>query len=168
MKEQILELIHKELENVGGENIFHYCNTGSWYTEDYYSPHKKSNFNVKTNCDGSEKIEVELLNFTLEFEDGEPSIRIQTIRNYQLEEVPYKTKWFGFKKFLSIITTYKFTTKITCGHIEFELSNEETDELLKLTKESYAKYLSLKDKARDKEVSKKIKKRLKKYENKIR
>jgi hypothetical protein len=34
-----------------------------------------------------------------------------------------------------------------------------------LTKESYSKYLSLKDKARDKEVSKKIKKRLKKYEN---
>ena len=164
MKEQILKLIHKELENVGGESIFHDCTTG-WYSEDYYSPHKKSNFNVKTNFDDTETISVEYLNFTLKFEDGEPSIRIKTIHNYQSEEVLYKTKWFGFKKFTSIITTHKFTTKITCGHLEFELSNEETDELLKLTKESYAKYLSLKEKAKDKEVSKKIKKRLKKYES---
>jgi hypothetical protein len=36
--------------------------------------------------------------------------------------------------------------------------------LVKLTKESYEKYLTLKDVVKDKEVSKKIKKRLKKYE----
>jgi hypothetical protein len=66
---------------------------------------------------------------------------------------------------VSIITSYIFTTKITCGHISFDLSDDENAELIKLTKESYSKYLSLKDKARDKEVSKKIKKRLKKYEN---
>ena len=60
---------------------------------------------------------------------------------------------------------YTFTTKITCGHISFDLSDDENVELIKLTKESYSKYLSLKDKVRDKEVSKKIKKRLKKYES---
>lgn len=168
MKEKILELIHKELENVGGDNIFHDCyNPRTWHCGDYLSPHKKNTLEIKSNCDGRETIDVDLLDFALKFEDGEPSIKICTITNYTVKLEPYKTKYFGFKKFASIITSYIFTTKITCGHISFDLSDDENAELIKLTKESYSKYLSLKDKARDKEVSKKIKKRLKKYQNKL-
>jgi hypothetical protein len=163
MKEKILELIHKELENVGGDNIFHDCGY-SWYDG---PPYKKNTLEIKSNCDSKETIDVDLLDFALKFEDGEPSIKIYTITNYTTKLEPYKTKYFGFKKFTSIITSYIFTTKITCGHISFDLSDDENAELIKLTKESYSKYLSLKDKARNKEVSKKIKKRLKKYQNKL-
>lgn len=164
MKEQILKLIHKELENVGGENIFHDCyQSYTFYTEDYYSPHKKKSLEIKSNCDVTEKIDVDMLDFTLKFEDGEPNIKIYTKWDYNGKLEPYKTKYFGFKKFTSVITTYKFTTKVICGHIMFDLSDEETVELLVLTKQSYEKYLSLRDLEKDKKVAKKIKKRLKKY-----
>ena len=164
MKEQILKLIHKELENVGGENIFHDCyNPRTWHCGNYYSPYKQTNLEIKSNCDGNERIDVVKLDFTLKFEDGEPNIKVYTNWDYSVKLEPYKTKYFGFKKFESTITTYKFTTKVICGHIMFDLSDEETVELLKLTKESYTKYLSLRDKAKDEKVSKKIKKRLEKY-----
>ena len=166
MKEKILELIHKELKNVGGENIFHYC-SNHWGWSNYGPPFKEENLVIKQNCDTSEQIKLEVLEFTLKFEDGEPSIRVYTQWDYSSVDEIYKTKYFGLKKFWSRVTTYKFTTKITCGHILFDLSDEESVELLKLTKESYAKYISLKDEVRDKEVSKKIKKRLKKYQNKL-
>lgn len=162
MREKILELIHKELENVGGENIFHDCYNGIHYL--HPNPIRPSRFRVKLNCDTNEYITPDLLDFALKFEDGEPSIRIYTMWDYKSTNKIYKTKYFGLQKFWETNTEYTFTTKITCGHISFDLSNEENDELVKLTKQSYEKYLSLKDKVKDKEVSKKIKKRLKKYE----
>lgn len=163
MREKILELIHKELENVGGENIFHDCYNGVHYLTP--NPIRPSRFRVKLNCDTDEYITPDLLDFALKFEDGEPSIRIYTMWDYKSTNKIYKTKYFGLQKFWETNAEYTFTTKITCGHISFDLSNEENDELVKLTKQSYEKYLSLKDKIKDKEVSKKIKKRLKKYEN---
>lgn len=161
MKEQILELIHKELENVGGENIFHNC----YYYN--HTPYITRRFKVKENDDTSTYISPDIMEFTLKFEDGEPDIRVYTQWDYSSVDEIYKTKYFGLKKFWSKVTTYKFTTKVTCGHISFDLSDKESDELLELTKKSYKKFLSLKDETRDKEVSKKIKKRLKKYQNKL-
>jgi hypothetical protein len=161
MKEKILELIHKELENVGGENIFHNC----YYYN--HTPYITKRFKVKENDDTSTHISPDIMEFTLKFDDGEPDIRVYTQWDYSSADEIYKTKYFGLKKFWSKVTTYKFTTKVICGHISFDLSDEESVDLLKLTKESYAKYNSLKDEVRDKEVFKKIKKRLKKYQNKL-
>jgi hypothetical protein len=159
MKEKILELIHKELENVGGENIFHNC----YYYN--HTPYITKRFKVKENDDTSTHISPDIMEFTLKFEDGEPDIRVYTQWDYSSVDEIYKTKYFGLKKFWSKVTTYKFTTKVICGHISFDLSDEESVELLKLTKESYAKYNSLKDALKDKIVLKKIKKRLKKHGN---
>ena len=159
MKEKILELIHKELENVGGENIFHNC----YYYN--HTPYITKRFKVKENDDTSTHISPDIMEFTLKFEDGEPDIRVYTQWDYSSVDEIYKTKYFGLKKFWSKVTTYKFTTKVICGHISFDLSDEESVDLLKLTKESYAKYNSLKDALKDKIVLKKIKKRLKKHGN---
>ena len=166
MKEKILELIHKELENVGGENIFHNCNN-PWGWTNYGAPFKVVNLTTKHNCDTSEQMKPEVLEFTLNFEDGEPSIRVYTKWDYNCIDELYKTKYFGLKKFWTTVTTYTFTTKVSCGHISFDLSDEESVELLKLTKESYSKHCSLRDELKDKVISKKIKKRLKKYQNKL-
>ncbi len=166
MKEKILELIHKELENVGGENIFHNCGYTSWGWYDG-PPFKVVNLTTKHNCDTSEQIKPEVLEFTLNFEDGEPSIRVHTRWDYNCIDELYKTKYFGLKKFWTTVTTYKFTTKVSCGHILFDLSDEESVNLLELTKESYSKHCSLRDESKDKVISKKIKKRLKKYQNKL-
>ena len=169
MKEKILELIHKELKNVGGENIFHNCYFANHiYCGGYSpSPYVTKRFKVKENYDKSEHISPDIMEFTLKFEDGEPDIRVYTQWDYSSADEIYKTKYFGLKKFWTTVTTYRFITKVICGHILFDLSDEESIELLKLTKESYSKYKLLKDEVRDKEVSKKIKKRLKKYQNKL-
>jgi hypothetical protein len=167
MKEKILELIHKELKNVGGENIFHNCYFANHiYCGGYSpSPYVTKRFKVKENDDTSTHISPDIMEFTLKFEDGEPDIRVYTQWDYSSADEIYKTKYFGLKKFWTTVTTYRFITKVICGHILFDLSDEESVDLLKLTKESYAKYNSLKDAANDKIVLKKIKKRLKKHGN---
>ena len=166
MKEQILELIRKELENVGGKKIFHQGPYTIYYLEDY-SPVRKLNLESKVNCNTREIVKPEVLDFSLKFEDGEPDIMVHTTWKEHENKRLYKTKYFGLQKFWEYTYTFTFTTKVSCGHICYELSEEENDELLKLTKESYEKYLSLKETMDDKEVSKKIKKRLKKYKNKL-
>jgi hypothetical protein len=166
MKEQILELIHKELENVDGKKIFHQGPYTIYYLEDY-SPVRTLNLESKVNCDTRETIKPEVLDFCLRFEDGEPDIMVYTTWKEHENKRLYKTKYFGLRKFWEYTYTYNFITKVTCGHISYQLSENENDELLKLTKKSYEKYLSLKESIKDKEVSKKIKKRLKKYKNKL-
>ena len=161
MKEKILELIHKELKNVTGENIFKdTSNIESWHCS---TPYQELNLAVKINCDASEYINPEVLGFSLKFEDGEPNIIIWHERDYTSNLTLYKTKYFGFSKFWQNNITYTITTKVNCGHISFDLSDDETAELLKLTKESYAKYLSLKDELKDKKVLDKLNLRLEKY-----
>lgn len=162
MKEKILELIHKELENIGGVNIFHDSYTpGNFFN---YGPIREGRFCVKRNCDVVEYIRPDILDFTLKFEDGEPSIVIYTTHSFTSTETLYKTKYFGLRKFLETNSEYTFKTIVTCGHISFDLSNEENDELIELTKKSYSKYLSLKNENEDKRVLDKLNKRLKKYE----
>jgi hypothetical protein len=162
MREKILELIHKELENVGGENIFHECYQAAYYS--YPNPIRQARYLVKDNCDTNDYITPDLLCFTLKFEDGEPSIRVYSDFEYESTSKLYKKKYIGIKKFWETNTSYKFITKITCGHISFDLSDEENDELLKLTKVSYEKYLSLMNGVKDKKVLDKLNKRLEKYE----
>jgi hypothetical protein len=161
MREKILELIQKELENVGGENIFHECYQSAYYS--YPNPIKQGRYLIKDNCDITQYIIPDLLCFTLKFEDGEPSIRVYSYSESESTSKLYKTKYIGIKKFWETNTSYKFITKITCGHISFDLSDEENNELLKLTKVSYEKYLSLMNEVKDKKVLDKLNKRLEKY-----
>lgn len=164
MKEKILELIHKELENVGSENIFHnithrYIDYWSWVD----TPYRECLLESKTNCDEVKSIYGELLHFTLKFPDGDPDINIFTDYKSTPSTELYKTKYFGFKKLYTTITKFTYTTKVKCGHVDFELTEEQSAELLKLTKEAHAKYLILKDEAMNREIAKKINKRLKEH-----
>lgn len=164
MKEKILELIYKEIENVGSENIFHDCYYSSYYNQN--TPYCEKTLVYKSNCDGYVNSSCEQPSFTLKFEDGEPNILVYNNYTYTTSTEVYKTKYFGFKKLYTTINTYTYTTKVVCGHIRFDLTDEQSAELMRLTKEAYTKHLALNDAEADKKIARKINNRLKKHKNK--
>ena len=105
--------------------------------------------------------DIELLSTAIVFEDGEPDILITTItesteniqkaitRNFWGRNYSYKTTY-----------TYKIIVHINCGHISFNLSQQESLDLLTATKLAYDKSLLLKKIYDDKVLDDKLNLRL--------
>ena len=162
IRNKIMQLIVDRLENITGEPTFHgLAQNNCWSRTPVYTISKTHIFN----CDKSEYIgELKCMKYTLEFEDGEPSIQIYTHRGDSSTEEPYKTVWKWFRKKQHVTTTriYSVKTRIGCGHMQFYLTNEEHDFLADLTEKAYEKHLSLAEAFKDDELMVKLNKRLEK------
>lgn len=160
LRAKIIQLIHKELEEVQGENIF--IDLGYNFRE--MCPFYEVNVVKKGNIDEQVIDKPDAIRFALKFKDGEPDIQIYTYFNFTYREEPYKKvwSWRGRKQLFTKFTEYTVTTEITCGHILFNLTEEEHQDLINRTKASWNKYQSLKDIALDNKVLDKINMRLKK------
>lgn len=160
MKDKILKLIYAELKATNGETKFH-SNNQNWFgpIKPYYGYSLVTERN-DTNSNKSE--EFDYLNYVLKFEDGEPDIIIVTrVKDFtEKKKLIYKSFW-GQKRYKTIIS-HVIKTNVTCGHVFFELTDEEASELFEETKYAYKKYLSLKDGAADKALNDKLDLRLKK------
>ena len=116
MKEQILKLIHKELENVGGENIFHDCyNPRTWHCGDYLSPYKKNSIEIKSNCErGSYYV------------SGYPVCdQIDTVDEFKVTDVEKHNLEYG--SYLEIVIDAYYDSifpYVNLEHLEWELSQE--------------------------------------------
>lgn len=166
IEKKILSLIHKELENIGGENIFHNTTDGFWFPT---SPLTERPFVTKRNDDEIESCKHEFIRFTLKFEDGEPDISIYTQANIKEEKREfYRYKWyiypFGGKRLYTDYTNYEFKTNVRCGNVSFNLTHYEHLELVEKTRIAYDRFLSLKSDAENKRLSDKIDLRLSKHQ----
>ncbi len=160
IRSKIIELITSRLVNVTGEPTFHaLSHNHCWNLKPVYPISKTHIYN----CDKSEHLgELKCMQYTLVFEDGEPSIQIYTYRAESSTEEPYKTVWKWFRKKQHVTTTriYGVKTRIGCGHIQFHLTNEEHDFLVDLSEKAYEKHLSLVQAFKDDELMVKLDSRL--------
>lgn len=194
IKDKILKLVYKQLEEVDGSTTFHNTNGFynipfdsislciekneaydynwlGWYkgkgdNKQYWSPsgsYQKDDKLIKVSClPFSKKSEYfDRLSNMIIFEDGEPSINITTrvVENSNVEKTIAKKFW-GKNYSYKTTYTYKFIVNISCGHINFDLSEQEGLDLLTLTKAAYDKSLSLKQSYDDKVLDDKLNLRL--------
>jgi hypothetical protein len=110
---------------------------------------------------------VSMLNYRLIFEDGEPSIIIQSNVKSIVEKETVVKNWIGWEK--DVVTHYKneVSTNITCGHISFTLTRDEHQALIKKTQEVNQKNEQLARELQDRTIAEKINRRLQGNLNKI-
>jgi hypothetical protein len=192
MKDKILKLIYKKLDEVDGSTKFYNChkyevirpfelsifdveknedyqyNWLGFYRGDtqYWSPsgsYRKEDKLIKVNLLSVDRKyeDIELLSNTIVFEDGEPDIRISTMpeRTENIQKAITKNFW-GRNYSYKTTYTYKFIVHINCGHISFNLSEQESIDLLTATKTAYDRSLSLKSSYDDKVLDDKLNLRL--------
>jgi hypothetical protein len=198
MRDKILKLIYKKLDEVDGSTKFYssrnvlnvyrevllpfYTTTlpverneaysYNWlglYPSDtyhYWSPsgsYKKEDKLIKVNrlpCDIKSE-EFDLIDNKIIFEDGEPDIIIYSAYNrYEDVEKTITKNFWGRNYSYKTTITYKFIVNISCGHINFNLSEQEGVDLLNATKAAYQKTLSLKQSYDDKVLDDKLNLRL--------
>jgi hypothetical protein len=135
MRNKILELIYKRLEKPT-----HFTTFNQW------SPFTSEWAGIMLN------IEYKLMDFRLDFSDGQPSIFVRTRRT--------DTPWFMYRLGFG----NKFMTTVTCGPLIFVLSPLEQDALEAAVKQNHERHLQLKFDHEYKEMEKKVNARLDNYE----
>lgn len=98
------------------------------------------------------QIQIKVMDFTLNFTDGQPCIRVRTRRT--------DTPWFMYR--LGYGT--KFVTSVSCHPLEFQLSQLEHDALEAAVKQHHQRHLQLKYDAEYLNMEKKINIRLGEHE----
>ena len=175
MKDKILEVIHKELENIGNKNIFRGRNNESQISINPINPIVNENkcigkiyFPNDWRHKDTRYETCECLQYILVFEDGNPPIEVSSVitTDYHSEEVKKKYLWFFEKGTKEIAYSYTNTVvvSITCGKFSFKLTEDEKNELLERTKFAYQRYKLEDDKQYEDEINKKLDLRLKKWE----
>jgi hypothetical protein len=119
MRNKVLELIYKRLQNPTTKNIFHKVSENQWL-----EPPFKDRYNSFIKND-------RILSFRLKFSDGKPDICVYTERT---DNVIF-LKWYPFGP--------KFRTYVECAPLKFELSPLEVDALYAEVEEHYKKHLDL-------------------------
>ena len=156
MKDKILRLIYAELKATNGDTKFH-CNRHNYFapTQPYYRKSLMVESYIKWE-------DFNYLDYILKFEDGEPDILVTSFTKNCIETEVLIGESFWGKKRYKTTTSYVIKTKVHCGHVSFELTDEEASELFEETEQAYKRYLSLKDVAADKALDDKLELRLKK------
>ncbi len=173
MKEKILELIHKELENMVHKNIFLCINSLGVYTPT--NPVNKEEslisaeyFTESWTTNNKKYEQHEVLDFILTFPDGDPPIKVKSVIDSVNESKPKKKKFLGIFNVETNILEFKYTnfvtTKIMCGKFEFDLTEVERDELLERAKFAYQRFTLEEDKQYEEKITNKLNFRLKKWE----
>lgn len=172
MKRKILELIHKEVENMSDKNIFLRRDTFGVYNP--INPVKTENslqygeyFTDNWSVNKQEYEQNEALEFALTFPDGEPPIEVKSTIDSVNESWNLKKTILGIFKIKSNITAIFYTnfvtTKIRCGSFVFELTEVEKDELLEKSKFAYQRFILERDKEYEEKITKKLDLRLTKW-----
>ena len=171
MKGKILELIHKELENIGNENIFFSKNCGSYYPT---KPVKNKTIYIEREYNENDWLEtnsvnerVEYLDYCLTFEDGEPPIEVcYSVTPVFIESIQQFRGIWPFK-FKTKISTHYYNivreSKITCGKYTFVLTEDEEEDLLERTKFAYQCFSLTREKHCEDEIMAKLTLRLDKW-----
>lgn len=159
IRTKIIQLIHNELEEIQGEDIFN-----TYFAIPSMGPVQVFCLTIKCNVDEQIIDRPDRISFELKFKDGEPNIKVYSFITWTERKEPYKKVWTwrGRKQLFTDYKEYTVITSINCGHIHFRLTQEEHQDLIKRTKASWDKYQSLKDITLDNKVLDKINLRLKK------
>ena len=173
MKEKILELIYKELEHIGSENIFKFQNDYNYEYQDT-NPFKnykaiKSRYEkyIKVgNCKyyGETYENIMGISYSLTFDDGEPSINVGTRIISSTPKKVLITTIFLFKKLYNHVFENTSEIVISCGNFVFTLTKDEEVELTEKTKFAFQLYTLAKEKKYEEEITEKLTLRLKKWE----
>jgi len=169
MKEKILLLIAKRLDNITHENIFH-TRQRSYGGSMLGNPitlgintvqHTTDSTDFKTE---TKRTHVDILDFELVFEDGEPNIQVgENICSTTTQETSTVSKKGFFSKIITtkiedVQHTYKKFVRV--GHVKIELTDQEGKDLMDATKKAYERYLELKLAFDDETVMQKLDLRL--------
>lgn len=172
MKEKILLLINKRLENITHENIFHDFEHS--YSCNFYprppiheveTQKRYTTINKKTETMFGPLVgdKIDVLKYQLIFEDGEPNISVSYEVSHTKTTTENVQKRFLRKNITTTIEDYIFSYKtiIRFGHVKIELTDEESQELMDATIKAYACHLKLKEDNDDKILMDKLDLRLK-------
>lgn len=163
MKEKILLLITKCLDNITHENIF-YTNHRYLRKPIVESVHTVKHTYINNKFFKTNKTYIDILSFHLTFEDGEPNIEVGTNMartDYVHSEHVSKSGFFA-KKIVTDTQDHQhiYKTYVSVGHVKIELTDEEAQDLMDATKKAYDRYLELKQAFDDEQVMQKLDLRL--------
>lgn len=166
MKEKLLSLIYLEIQNMTDKSVFKGTQHSYWGSSD---PIYKGNYRTKWLTDDKqrESFDRETLWFSLEFPDGEPSIRVYPNFNIDEKETIFK-KRFLRPNIMLYEREWKFVTKIDCGNLVYELTDAEEANLIEVAKAGHQKYIDNKAMYENLKLVNKIEMRLAKHQPKQR
>ena len=167
MKEKILLLIAKRLDNITHENIFHTRQRsygGSMLGNPITLGIDTVRHTTVNNRTETRRTNIDILEFELVFEDGEPNIQVgvNIVSGDSVHTEHISKKWFFSKKIVTTIEVVQHTYKtfVRVGHVKIELTDKEAQDLMDTTKKAYERYLELRLAFEDEMVMQKLDLRL--------